>query len=92
VREVPTFAQYNPAAYKEMKNAYIKYIKHIAAIEKGTEPPNNEVTSFSVKDLTSDTAGRPQLPRPIRNVNGVETNMIQQQIIRAYLTKHYSWY
>jgi len=90
VREVPTFAQYNPSAYKAVKNAYVKYIKHIAAVEQGTQPLQQLNTNFAVADLTCDADGRPQLPNPIRNINGIETNVTQQQIIRSYLSKHYS--
>src|SRR6266567_148580 len=86
---VPTFQQYNPAAYKTFKTAYLTYIKHVASIENGTEPVQ-KTTNFSMADLTYSKKGLPLVPAPMKNINGVETNLTQQQIIRAYLTKHYS--
>ena len=72
-----------------MKKAYRGYIKHVAAIEKGTEPETKSST-FTALDLTYVTSGCPQAPGPIRNANGIETLLTQQHIIRAYLTAHYS--
>ena len=87
--QVPTFAQYNPAAYKALKKSYLPYIKHIAAIEKGTEIPN-QIGKFTVADLTYEPSGLPRVPAAIKNINGIETSLMQQQILRAYLKKHYS--
>jgi len=72
-----------------MRKAYLGYTKHIAAIEKGTEPQMKN-TTFTGIDLPYATSGLPQVPGPIRNINGIETQLTQQQIIRTYLTAHYS--
>ncbi|KAF8961700.1 hypothetical protein BDZ97DRAFT_1921028 [Flammula alnicola] len=90
VRQVPTFSQYDPTAYQAMKKAYLKYIKHIASIEKGTAPAVNTVTNFTMADLKCEPSGLPRLPDPIRNSNSIETNITRQQIIRAYVAKHYN--
>ncbi|KAF8962367.1 hypothetical protein BDZ97DRAFT_1920636 [Flammula alnicola] len=90
VRQVPMFSQYDPMAYQAMKKAYLKYIKHIASIEKGTSPAANTVTNFTMADLKCEPSGLPRLPDPIRNSNSIETNITRQQIIRAYVAKHYS--
>ncbi|KAF8955816.1 hypothetical protein BDZ97DRAFT_1926279 [Flammula alnicola] len=89
VRQVPTFSQYDPTAYQAIKKAYLKYIKHIASIEKGTAPAANTMTNFTMADLKCEPSGLPRLPDPIRNSNSIETNIIRQQIIRAYVAKHY---
>jgi len=86
---IPTFWQHNPAAYKAMKTAFLNYIKIVSTIENGTETVKG-TTNFSMADLTYTSTGLPWVPDPIRNVNEVETNLTQQQIIRSYLTKHYS--
>ena len=87
--QVPTFAQYDPAAYKALKKSYLPYIKHIAAIEKGTEPPK-QLGKFTGADLTYDSSGLPRVPVAIKNINSIETSLTQQQILRAYTKKHYS--
>ncbi|KAF8958654.1 hypothetical protein BDZ97DRAFT_1923550 [Flammula alnicola] len=56
VRQVPTFSQYDPTAYQVMKKAYLKYIKHIASIEKETAPAANTVTNFTMADLKESVA------------------------------------
>ena len=71
-----------------MKNVYFGYVKHVVAIEKGTEAAK-ELTKFSDKDITYGSSGFPQIPAPIKNNNGIETSLTQQQIIRAYLKAHY---
>ena len=81
--------QYDPAAYKAFKKAYLQYIKHVASIENGGEMPEKEVTSFSATDLEIDDRGMPRVPDPIVNINKMETNITQQQVIRALFTKHY---
>lgn len=72
-----------------MTNDFVAYIKHISSIEKGTVPAAKAVM-FRLKDVQLDESGVPRVPDPIRNVNNLETNLTQQQIIRAYFTKHYS--
>jgi len=57
--QVPTFMQYDPAAYKAFKKAYLQYIKHVASIENGGETPEKEVTSFLATDLEIDDRGMP---------------------------------
>lgn len=89
-KDVPTFSQFNPKAFKAMKDAFVMYIKHISALEKGTDAGAKTATAFSINDVKLDKAGVPRVPDPIRNVNNIETNVTQQQIIRGYLTKHYS--
>jgi len=86
--QVPTFAQYAPEAMKALKKEYLGYIKHISSIENGTDQWK-PVTKFSESDLAYATSGVPQVPPPIRNVNGIETSLTQQQIIHAYFTAHY---
>jgi hypothetical protein len=91
VRQVPTFQQYDPAAYKAMRKSYLKYVKHVGSIEKGTTTVTvPDVSTFTVTDLDVEAGGYPRVPDPIRNVNNIETNVTQQQIIRSYFTKHYS--
>lgn len=90
VREVPTFAQYNPAALKRHKKDFMDYAKFIESIELGNTPAAKERTSFSASDLEFEQSGRPRVPDPIRNINGIETSATMQQIIRVYLTRHYS--
>jgi len=85
---IPTFAQYAPQAFKEMKKVYVRYTQHISSIEKGTEL-QKKITKFSDSDLIYSASGCPMVPAPIRNINGVETSLIQQQIIRSYLKAHY---
>jgi len=74
---------------KALKKEYISYITTISSIEKGTDKWK-PITKFSDSDLTYTTSGFPQVPPPIRNVNGIETSLTQQQIIRSYFTAHYS--
>ena len=91
VRQVPTFEQYDPSMYKALRKSYVKYVKHVSSIEKGTTTvmaPNFSI--FKMTDLDLEASGYPQVPDPIRNVNNIETNVTQQQIIRSYFTKHYS--
>lgn len=90
VREVPTFAQYNPAAFKAMRIAYMAYAKYVASIELGTAAAERDITSFSAADLKFDDSGLPRVPDPIQNINGIETSATKQQVLRVYLTKHYS--
>ena len=86
---IPTFRQHNPEAYKAMNSAYINYIKFVSSMQNGTVPPAKE-TSFSAADLQYSNSGLPRVPAAIKNNNGIETNLTQQQIIRVYLTRHYS--
>jgi len=86
--QAPTFAQYAPEAFKSMKKSYVGYVKHLATLEKGTEAPV-QITKFSDSDLTYATSGLLQVPAAIKNNNGVETRLTQQQIIRSYLKAHY---
>jgi hypothetical protein len=66
-------------------------MKDIAAILNGTSPAAEKKSAdFSAADLKFDASGLPRVPDPILNVNGRETNATQQQIIRIYMTKHYS--
>jgi len=71
-----------------MKKAYLGYTKHLAMLDKGVEAPR-QPTRFSDSDLTYTTSGVPQVPAAIKNINGVETSLTQQQIIRSYLKAHY---
>jgi hypothetical protein len=86
---VPTFQQHNPMAYKVMTSAFLTYIKLVSLIENGTLPPMKE-RNFLASDLTYSSSGLPQVPMAIKNNNGIERNHTQQQIIRIYLTRHYS--
>jgi hypothetical protein len=72
-----------------MRKAYLGYIKHVGMLERGTEPQTKSSTSTAI-DLIYATSGLPQVPGPKKNINGVETRHTQQQIIRTYLTAHYS--
>jgi hypothetical protein len=90
VREVPTFAQYNPGAVKRYKKDFMSYAKFIEGIELGNTPAGKERTGFVASDLEFEQSGRPRVPDPIRNINGIETSATKQQIIRVYLTRHYS--
>ena len=85
---VPTFEQYAPEVYKGLRKSYRGYSKHVAQLENGIEPPMR-TTTFTGADLTYSTSGLPQVPGPIGNINGIETHVTQQQIIRTYLTAHY---
>src|SRR6267378_863412 len=86
---IPTFRQHNPTAYNAIKKAYLTYIKVISSMENGTELVQ-KTTKFGIPDLTYTSNGLPRVPAAIRNIHGVETNLTQQQIIRSYMTKHYS--
>ena len=92
-KHVPTFQQYAPEAFKDMRKAYLGYIKHVGKLERGTEPQtesSTESSTFTAVDLIYATSGLPQVPAPKKNINGIETRHTQQQIIRTYLTAHYS--
>jgi len=88
-KHVPTFQQYAPEAFKDMRKAYLGYIKHVGMLEKGPEPQTKSST-FTAIDLIYATSGLPKVPGPKKNINGIETHITQQQIIRTYLTAHYS--
>ena len=87
-KRIPTFQQWAPQAFKALRKEYCGYTKHIGKIENGTEP-QIRTTTFTGVDLTYSTSGLPQVPGAIRNINGIETHVTQQQIIRTYLTAHY---
>lgn len=90
VRQVPTFEQFDPVIFKGLRKSYVRYTKHVAAVEKGTTlPPAPGLSKFKVADLSLEATGYPRVPDPIRNVNNIETNVTQQQIIRSYFRKHY---
>lgn len=87
----PTFRQYKPAAFKALKQEYMLYVKHIVSSANGATPVTVQKSlNFQTSDLQYSKGGLPSVPAAIRNDNNVETNMTQQQIIRAYLSKHYS--
>jgi hypothetical protein len=87
----PTFRQYKPAAFKALKQEYMLYVKHIVSLANGATPVAVQKSlNFQTSDLQYSKGGLPSVPAAIRNDNNVETNMTQQQIIRAYLSKHYS--
>ena len=91
VRQVPTFEQYDPSMYKALRKSYVKYVKHVSSIEKGTTTATApDFSTFTIADLDLEAGGYPRVPDLIRNVNNIETNVTQQQIIRSYFTKHYS--
>lgn len=66
------------------------YARHIASIESGTTPAGKVKTNFSMSDLEFEESGMPRVPNPIHNLNGIETSATKQQIIRVFVTKHYS--
>jgi hypothetical protein len=77
--------------YKALRKSYVKYVKHVSSIEKGTTTATApDFSTFKMTDLDVEASGYPWVPDPIRNVNNIETNVTQQQIIRSYFTKHYS--
>ena len=91
VRQVPTFEQYDPSMYKALRKSYMKYVKHVSSIEKGTTTVMApDFSTFKMTNLNLEASSYPWVPNPIRNVNNIETNVTQQQIIHSYFTKHYS--
>ncbi len=89
----PTFALYNPKAWKAFSEAFTGYVKHISSLEKDTpnaaEPtlPNN---TYSAENMTYAPSGLPLLSTAVKNEFGTETKKMQQTILRVYLSKHYS--
>lgn len=87
---VPSFARFNPKAFREFGRAWLKYIRHIADLENKTVGDLPVTPSgFTVADLKYHPGGLPRVPLAIKNNNGHEMNAMQQSMIRAYWTKHY---
>lgn len=89
----PTFALYNPKAWKAFSEAFTGYVKHISSLEK--DPPNPaEATisnnNYSFENMTYAPSGLPLLPEAVKNDFGTETTKMKQGILRVYLSKHYS--
>ncbi|KAF8867798.1 hypothetical protein CPB84DRAFT_1757190 [Gymnopilus junonius] len=77
---IPSFGQYNPKALKKFTKCWIKYIKHVAALENGTKQSEKK-TTFLDANIEFSKGGLPLVPKPICNENGLETNAIQIDII-----------
>lgn len=85
------FAELYPEAFVAFENAFWEYVKHITELEKGPRAP--EIRKNRNKppalELVRDGGGFPLIPDP-RAGDNAEGLLYQKQIVRTYVTLHYS--
>lgn len=86
---IPSFHEYDPEAVKSVEKAYEHYATYIATIEKGGELTQPFDQRFTEADIKFTETGSPVVLPESKNKCGNETQRMQADKIRAFITVHY---